>query len=360
MSVVDENIRYFLGDAYHDNISSDYYNHQHIIFADFNKNKYDTSKLQFAIIEEGYGDEDYCNGVYNECALNNGQNFDSKLIEFELPYNTIRRTNNIEVRLRNAIGSYNTPMIKDCMKSCDKDTLKHVIREEFGSDGLYDLIMTTIRRHVSFDYLNLLYDNGLYIKDFMDSGYMGDIIKQLAYDMTSISRATERFTKLEAVSDEDIEALFNRKIDRREDAKYVGLLTAIKKIIHTEDLNGDDCNHLYRNFAYFIANNGKKSAMYEQILMMGIKKIKFQKDDCTYYVLKYAAYYGSDELKAFVENAIKDNDYLKRIYSDYKAEYEKYSKPKKESSMFTISNSEARAFTYANPIEVTVEANHPF
>ena len=194
----------------------------------------------------------------------------------------------------------------------------------------------------------------------MDSGYMGDIIKQLAYDMTSISRATERFTKLEAVSDEDIEALFNRKIDRREDAKYVGLLTAIKKIIHTEDLNGDDCNHLYRNFAYFIANNGKKSAMYEQILMMGIKKIKFQKDDCTYYVLKYAAYYGSDELKAFVENAIKDNDYLKRIYSDYKAEYEKYSKPKKESSMFTISNSEARAFTYANPIEVTVEANHPF
>jgi hypothetical protein len=361
LSVVDENIRYFLGDAYHDNIPSDYYNYQHIIFADFNKNKYDTSKLQFAIIEEGYGDEDYCNGVYNECALNNGQNFDSKLIEFELPYNTIRRTNNIEVRLRNAIGSYNTPMIKDCMKSCDRDTLKHVIKCEYGSDGLYDLIMNTLRQHVSFDYLNLLYDNGLHINDFMDSGYMGDIIKQLAYDMTSISRATERFTKLEAVSDDDIEALFNRKIDRREDAKYVGLFTAIKKIIQNENLEDDDYNLFYRNFAYYIAHNGKKSAMYEQILMMGIKKIKFKKDDCSAYVLKYAAYYGSDELKAFVEDAIKDNGWLKQIYSDYKAEYEKYSKPKKESSMFTISNSEAMAFTYVgHPVEITVDANHPF
>lgn len=360
LSIVDENIRYFLGDAYHDNISSDYYSHQHIVFADFNKNKYDTSKLQFAIIEEGYGDEDYCNGVYNECALNNGQNFDSKLIEFELPYNTIRRTNNIEVRLRNAIGSYNTPMIKDCMKSCDRDTLKHVIKGEYGSDGLYDLIMNTIRQHVSFDYLNLLYDNGLYIKDFMDSGYMGDIIKQLAYDMTSISRATERFTKLEAVSDEDIEALFNRKIDIREDAKYVGLFTAIKKIIQTENLSGDECNRLYRNFAYFISCGNRESAMYEQILMMGIKRIKFQKDDCVYYILKYAAYYGSEELKAFVENAIKDNDYLKRIYSEYKEECEKYIKSKKDAPMFTISNSEARAFTYYHPTEITVEANHPF
>ena len=83
-----------------------------------------------------------------------------------------------------------------------------------------------------------------------------------------------------------------------------------------------------------------------------------------YYILKYTAYYGSDELKAFVENAIKDNDYLKRIYSEYKEECEKYAKVKKEETTFTINNvtmgNGGMAFAYYQPTEITVEANHPF
>ena len=361
LSIVDENIRYFFGDAYHDNIPSEYYNYQHIVFIDFTKNKYDTNKLQFAIIEEGYGDEDYCNGVYNECALNNGQNFDSKLIEFGLPYNTIRRTNNIQVRLKNAIASYNTPMIKDCMKSCDKDVLKHVIHEEFGSDGLYDMIMNTIRQHISFDYLNLLYDNGLHINDFMDSGYMGDIIKQFAYDMTSISRATEKFTKLEAVSDEDIEALFNRKIDRREDAKYVGLFTAIKKILRMENLSGGDYNNMLRQYVHYIANNCRESAMYEEILMLGINKVDFSlKDECVLSIAKFTAFYGSEDLKSYIEKVCNDNEWFKATYAKYKAEFEKINQMNRGKSTYYSASSSAFTYTFANEPQFVEINNEPW
>jgi hypothetical protein len=154
LSVMDENIRYFFGDTYHDNISHDYWNYQHIIFIDFNKNVYDINKLQFAIIEESSGDEDYCVGLYNERALNSRQNFDSKLIEFGLPYNTIRRTNNPYVRLRNGLFSYNTPMIKDSIKECSKDDIKRIITKDVGADSFYDMIMTTIRLTWLYIYLH--------------------------------------------------------------------------------------------------------------------------------------------------------------------------------------------------------------
>lgn len=353
LSVVDDNIRYFFGDAYHDNIPSEYRSCQHIVFADFSKNKYDTNKLQFAIIEEGCGDEDYCNGVYNECSLNNGQNFDSKLIEFGLPYNTIRRTNNINVRLRNAIASYNTPMIKECMKECNKDTLKRIIKDEFGSDGFYDMLMNTIRNHVSFDYLNLLYDNGLHISDIMSTNYIGDIIKQLSYDMTSVSRATNNFTHLEAVSDSDIESLFNRAIERREDAKYIGLFTAIKKILQMED----DYNALYRNCANYMANNNRKADVYEQILMLHIDKVNFNiKDDCLMSIAKFAVYYGSEELKSIVTKASENNEWFKNIYAKYEKEYNNYCKMSEKKITHSVYTTATSAYVF-DP-EVITLANH--
>jgi len=350
LSVVDKNICYFFGDAYFDNIPRDYNNCQHIVFADFTKNKYDTCKLQFAIIEEGYGDEDYCVGVYNECSLNNNQNFDSKLIEFGLPYNTIRRTNNIQVRLKNAIASYNTPMIKDCMKTCDAEILKKVIKEEFGIDGLYDLINNSIRHYVSFDYLNLIYDNGLSIGNFMDSGYISDIIKQFAQDMVIVSRATNRFTKLETVSDEDIEALFNRNIDRREDAKYVGLFVAIKKIFQMEKFNGMEYNRIYRNLADYLSSRTIGAPLYEQLLMVGIDKVDFSlKDECVSSILRYAAYYGSDELRNFVEKAINGRTWQSELYTRYNAEHEKYHKGK--DNVVTISVGEQQYVMADNLIQ---------
>lgn len=337
LSVTDEHIRYFFGDAYCDNIPSEHYNMQHILFIDFTKNKYDINKLQFAIVEEGYGDEDYCNGVFNERSLNNGSNFDSKLLEFGLPYNTIRRTNNLSVRLRNAIASFNTPMIKDCMKDCDAQTLKKVVKSEFGTDSLFDLITRTIRSYVSFDYLNLFYDNNLYLRDMLSLAYIGDMLKIFTNDMVSVNRAAHEFTKLKAISDEDIERLFNRTIENREDAKYVGLFVAIKKIVSMEHLKGKEHHDVFRRCATYISGCNRQGDIFEQILGLGIENIDFSScDDCTVSIVKYAAYYGSKEMKEFIEKAISNCQRLKGVYKKFTDEAEMYNKLNNDSLRTTI------------------------
>ena len=351
LSVTDENLRYFFGDAYHDNIGQSSYNQQHIIFADFSKNKYDTNKLQFAIIEDSCSDEDYCSGIFDERSQPANVNFDSKLIEFGLPYNTIRRTNNIRVRLRNAISSYNTPMILDCMKNCDKTTLKRVLKEDFGSDSLFDMVMRTIRSYVSFDYLNLLYDNGMCLKDFMSYSYIGDMIKQFAYDIKTTSRATSKFTKLEKVTDDDIELFFNREVERREDAKYIGIFTAIKKILSNEKFDSANrYNETIGRFVSFILGESKVGEIYEQILFLVLDHINFaHTSDCAMNIVKYAAYNGSEELRNFIKRLGEKDEYFGKAYNDYNAQYEKYAKlTKKGPETITVTiNNGAADFVYA-------------
>lgn len=349
LSVTDENIRYFFGDAYYDNISSAAFNQQHIIFADFSKSKYDTNKLQFAIIEENCGDEDYCSGIFDERSQNVNTNFDSKLIEFGLPYNTIRRTNNIRVRLRNAISSYNTPMIMDCMKSCSKDTLRRVLKEDFGSDSMFDMVMHTIRNYISFDYLNLLYDNGMCLKDFMSYGYISDMIKQFTQDMKAISRATSRFTKLEKISDEDIELFYNREIDRREDAKYIGLFAVIKKILANEKFeNSSKYNETINGFVNFIRGESRTGGVYEQILFLVLDHINFSSmSDCATSIVRYAAYNGSEELRKFIERICEKDDSLKKIYDGYDTKSKTFVKLTNPERVTISIDNGANAFAYA-------------
>ena len=348
LSVTDSNIRYFFSDAYHDNISSDYYALQHIIFIDFNKSKYDVNKIQFGIIEEGYGDEDYCIGVFNERSLNEGKNFDSLLIEYNLPYNIIRRTNNSIVRLRNAIASYNTPMMHEALKECSTNDLLNVLRNEFGMDSLYDMTLRTIRSYMSYDYLNLLYDNGLKLKDVMDFGYISSMIKNFASDMRSISRATNNFTNMNGITNDEIDKFYNFNIERREDAKYIGYYLAIKKIIEHEPL---ETKHFSDLLVYITTSLNRQVEVYEQIINLIKDKLDYNsKCDGINYLVKYAIFYGSQEIKEFILEKGKTHSnlqsYITRHSNDFKAFVSKESKKKKSTYSELVDDLD---FVFANP-----------
>ena len=325
LSIMDENIRYFLGDTYYDNISSEYWSYQHILFIDFNKTLYDINKLQFAIIEETGGDEDYCVGLYNERSLNSNQNFDTKLIEFGLPYNTIRRTNDPYVRLRNGLYSYNTPMIKDSIKECGSTVLKNMIRGDIGTDTFFDMILRTVRHHMSFDYLHLIYDNGLKLTDVFSASYVGDIIKQFAHDMRNMSRATTMFTKLEGVNEDNIKNFYDGNYGR-DDTKYIGFFEAIRMIINNEkDLSKKDYQSMFRRLFNFLGNDGKTAQVYDQLFDMIKDKLDYSlSDDTNYSLAKFAIYFGNDETKKFVEDKSKEYSGFRKCYEAISREYEKY------------------------------------
>ena len=354
LTVMDENVRYFFGDSYYDNISRDYYGLQHIIFIDFNKSIYDTNKLQFAIIEEGCGDEDYCIGLYNERCLNTGANFDTKLIEFGLPYNVIRRTNDIKVRLRNAICSYNMPMIEDCLKECDTLTLKKVINNTIGQDQMFDILLRSVREHMSFDYLNLIYDNNMSLIEIMGKGLIGDLVKQFAYDMRCISRSTEKFKNYDVVKESDIENFFNQTINTREDTRYVGLYVALKKIIDNEFKK--DTNNLARNLVIFMGTDNKTAPIFDQIIDLFKDNLDFSKKcDTLYYLIKYAVFYGGEELKHFVDEKCKSSQDVEKMLITIKNEYEKYLALNKKKKSVTYYRVEETANTNGLNVEEALQ-----
>lgn len=355
LSVTDQNLRYFFGDTYHDNIPSDYYSLQHIIFMDFSKNKYDVNKIQFGIIEEGYGDEDYCNGVYNEHSLNSGKNFDSLLIEFGLPYNTIRRTNNPLVKLRNGIVSFNTPMIKECMKECSSKDLLRVMKNEIGDGSMYDLIMKSVESFMSFDYLKLFYDNNLKLNDIMPKDYISDLIKHFASNLRALSRSTDNFTNLNGISDEEIDDFYNFRIRRREDTKYVGYYLVIKQIIENEKFNGEDANNVYGKFLNYMDGCGKHIEIFEQIVDLFKDSLDYNSshvNNSIIYLAKYTVFYGSPALKEFITKKSESNKVLKTNLERYTNEYEKRFKNKKENGLsgiyrITVNNNNDNLVTVA-------------
>ena len=325
LSITDENIRYFLGDTYHDNISSDYWSYQHILFIDFNKSVYDINKVQFAIIEESGGDEDYCIGLYNERSLNSGHNFDTKLIEFGLPYNTIRRTNDPYVRLRNGLYSYNTPMINESIKECGSEVIKKLITKDVGTDTFYDMILRTVRHHMSFDYLNMLYDNGVRLSEVLSPSYIGDILKQFTQDIKNISRATNNFKHFEAISDENIKNFYDGNYGR-EDTKYIGFFLAMKLIVDHEDkLQKKDFNTMFKRTLVYLSSDNRSVGIYNQIFHLFKDKLDYSyNDDALYSAVKFAIFFGDDEAKKFVEDKAKEFTLTNKYYESVKKEYDKY------------------------------------
>ena len=357
LSITDQHLRYFFGDTYIDNISSDYYSSQHIIFFDFNKNQYDINKIQYAIIEEGFGDEDYCNGVYNERSLNEGKNFDSLLIEYGLPYNTIRRTNNPKVRLRNAIFSFNTPMMEECMKECTPSDLDYIIKNEVGSDSLYDLILRSVENYMSFDYLNLIYGNGMHLKNIMSLDYIGDLIKHFASNMRSLSRATTIFNEMQGVTEEEINNFYAFKLANREDTKYVGFYLAIKKIIEGEKATSQEASNLYRKFISYMDGIGKTLDVFEQIVDMFKDDINYSNRNSQLVInlARYTVFYGSQEFKDFMKKKAESNNFFLEQIERYTKDYERFFTNKKKVE------DRARVYvTASNAIDTFIDPFEPF
>ena len=371
LSVTDQNLRYFFGDTYQDNISSEYYSMQHIIFIDLNKSRYDINKIQFGIIEEGYGDEDYCNGVYNERSLNEGKNFDSMLIEFGLPYNTIRRTNNPIVRLRNAISSFNAPMMNEAIKECDSKVLKTIIRNEIGEDSFFDILNRSVEGYMSFDYLNLLYDNGMTLHEVIPLSYIADLINNFAHSMKSVSRATTAFANMEGITDEEIKAFYNFNIERREDAKYIGYYLVIKMIFEKEKFNNRECTEVFKRFLSYMGGHNKQIEVFEQIVNLIKDNLDYsQKCDAIINLSKYTVYFGSEGLKNFLYQKTKKYSVLKLCVDAFKEDFEKWrARQEKQKPKVTVSlevpeiatvNINAGGINYHDIFADLNDLDHPF
>lgn len=335
LSVRDENIKYLLGDAYMDNISSDDYELQHIIFADFSISQYDSNKLLFSIIYGGGYEEDYPSNVFNESSIQTNANFDGKLIEFGVPYDIIRRTDDIDKKVRNAYTLFNTEVLKECIK-VDKNCLHRAMREYFDQGNNFSYINTSLIDYLSFDYLDLVYDNGHYLGEYMDSSFIAEILKNLFNLLKNAARQLYRNATLEKPSEERIHLFYDEKIPNRDDVMYVGCYLSIKRILGSEN-NGNKVsfNSAYVKLLSNIFNSSLKGDLIKEFMYMMLKNLDMSsKRESPSYIVNYFVRYGDEEMQETIKKLADKYEWIKPVY-------ESALKSKKEHEEFISRNSGA-------------------
>jgi hypothetical protein len=244
-------------------------------------------------------------------------------------------------------------MMKAALKECDSKVLKNIIKNEFGKESFYDILIQSINDYMSFDYLDLLYDNGMKVHDILPVDYMADLMKTFAHNMRMVSRATNTFSNMEGITDEEINDFYTFKIARREDTKYIGYYLAMKTMIEKEELTNHEYNVMMKRFIGYMYDSNKHFDVFEQIINLVKDKLDYNECcDAMHYLSKYTVYYGSEGLKNFMLEKGKTNSNFKKYIEAHTADLERWKeRQNKQKSKVTVEITE--------PVTVTVNTN-PF
>lgn len=302
ISVKDRNIRYFLGDTYIDNTNSEFWSWQHIIFMDFSKNQYDPNRIQYALIKNGMNDEeDYCTNLFNEHHIDSNVSFDSKLSQFGLPYDIIRRIDDKYIRLRDAIQSFNIPILMK--ESKDKSLLKGVIFDYIGSESMADYIRMSLVDYMTFDYLDIFYNNGYKLTEFISENSISQhILFPLTFALATISNEL----KLDTIpSTDDIGKFFDRSIDNFKNTCYVGYFLALDKIVANEYREHERNDNLFKGVVKAILNLKSRGEMFDYIIGKIVDYTKCNGNgEFMGNLASYIANFASKELKEKVASIV--------------------------------------------------------
>lgn len=324
LSVKDKNIDKFFGNGYLENISNSDRFMQHIIFADFSKSKFDFSKLLFGIINDNGNHEEYCDRVYNESVcVNQRKSFDTLLSEFGLPYNTIRRPNNVVIRLIQALVDADNAVMTECGSKCTKEEIESAIEAHLEKDSVFDVLLRSITSRMSFDYLDLFYGKGMHITPIISEDYMSDIIKQVFNSMVGRARNTTRFTHFEGVADNDVQMFYKRKLDTVNDAMYIGCYAALKMMLEfeTESLGKEDSMTIVGGMIASASRMHESLPVFEQLFDIVKDKVSYDINiDLTRMLVRYAYKHGTREFAEFLNKKSAESKTLKAVIEEYLAE----------------------------------------
>lgn len=340
LMVTDSHIGYFFGEAYLDNISDCEWDEKHIIFFDFKKNKYDSSKIVFSIVESGTTDS--ASYLRNEHMHDTLESFDSKLIEFGLPYDIIKRPNNDIVKLGDAIMSYNVPMIKECLEraSDKRSVLMRTIGNRVGRESLMNYVSATLGNFMSLDYLDFIYESKCTLTELLGESATDSQLRSLFNTMWH-----NRGTEGSAPTEEEINAFYEEKMPNKTRALFVGSYIAFFMIADKENV----CNAIWRRTVSTIYSSARPYAANKSIaddLMLGIgKKLDFNRkcDDTITNWIRYVIEAGSDAIKEVAQKYIENaSDSIKSYYEDEKKYFEAHKQgDSRRPSYFSISDLEA-------------------
>ena len=286
--VEDDNVRYFLGDAYMDNRN---YTHQdgdqHIIFADFNKKPSDPNKLIFGVIHHNFSThESSCNRLFNDRFETIGQSFDSKLEEYGLPYDIICRNENVIDRFYTAFSGLELSTVKELLKN--QEVLDD-IKDQPRTGVLREALINATFGYYSLDYLNLIYDSGLTVTEMIGGSLAADFGRRIINTLWDIN------DRPVVPSSDALEAFKKGSIENYDSALYTGLFTALMMFVDHEKTSD-----ALSGIVITIFERHRKTELFDLVLTRVCEKLNL--NDCGF--SKYIIHYAFKNNSVSVINAI--------------------------------------------------------
>ena len=293
----DDNIKYFLGDAYMDNRPGGHNRgDQHIVFADFNKKPTDPERIVFGVIHHNFSThESTCSRLFNDRFEQITQSFDSKLEEYGLPYDTICRTENVVDRFYSAFAGFEVSIVKDLIKSAEvRKDLKTLNRAGL----LRETLMSVAFNYASADYLNLIYDNGYTLAELIGQSYASDFARRLLNTMCDYRNVPD------VPSAKDIEQFKMQSLNNYGYSMYIGYFLMLMDIIEKEDVN------ITNNLLASILERGRRTDLFDMVVTMICNKADLAKNNITNigkFIMNYA--FGNNSpsvLSSLAEKKLSD------------------------------------------------------
>lgn len=326
ISVRDEDVKYFLGDPYMDAINNGMYGWQHIIFMDFSMSEYDPNRIQYALIKrQNDREEDYCTNLFNAHAQPLPNDFETKLCQYGLPYDIIRRSDNKRMRIRNAFNSSNIPLLVELFKGIDVDTIRDVIYNYVEENNAINIITDSIVNNVSFDYLNLFYDKGLRLRDIFDAEYINALFKGLVNAFITYGRNGTMDGTYPVPTKEELDAFYSNNSPNIEQAYYIGTYLAIIMIV-SHEASKTECrqNTMYKRLLNGILMTRKGSEAFNEIMKLVGMQLNFEAGgDAVFSWVGYVFVNGDKELKDYAMSLMDKYPKVKHVWDELEARINK-------------------------------------
>jgi hypothetical protein len=222
-------------------------------------------------------------------------------------------------------------MLMDCIKK-EKNCLHKAMIDYFEQETIYHTIYQSVVDFLSFDYLNIIYDNGHYLNDYLDTSYVAEILKCSFNNLKAASRQLYRNSVMEKPNEERIEAFYNETLKNRNDVMYVGNYLIVKEIITRENKKGTDFNRIYCKILSNIYNSGLSGALIKELMYLMLDNLNMsEKRDSTNYIVSYFARFGDEEMQDTIKGLAEKHAWITPIY-------ESVIKAKKEQEAFVATH----------------------
>lgn len=201
------NVRFIFGKNYTRILNKDV-NNKHLIFVDFSKNKFDSSRIVFSIIHKDLiFNEEIPSLVYNINCCATNDSFNKTLNNFNLPYDTICRVYDVIKIMMESLRRVDHDIFNNILK--DESLIKIIKKNSLINnyhDEIYMYIQNSIFELNTIEIIEMIYSNDLQLSNFLTTSEINNLIMDILDRINHYGRG-------KLPSDNDIENMYTNNID---------------------------------------------------------------------------------------------------------------------------------------------------